>query len=247
MPEGRPITDYLGPKLTLPKAMAALTQLPADLGIDLRVVGADYFADLMHTRIAPEFGFRLGSTYDLHINPGLGDDNARFIVGYLHGTFPVTTQAVRLHRWPASNLAAQANGLGCVYDDPAPAMARGEYCVCTCPSAPLITGAVCRPGALFIHPAFRRKGLARHLSRLSRAVAFDLWDCDFFWSFVNAALYEGAAAQAMYGYPRAGEPGLTMNLRDIQGPAYLLWMSKAEQLAELESVVAGELRKEPAA
>lgn len=240
---GLSVRDWVGARPTA--AIDKLIERAESLGIALDFVSPVTFQETWEriVRYDPRAS-ALGTPYD-HRVCKLDEDNSVFIIGSVAG-FPVCTQAIRLHRFGQSNLAAQANRLTLFFDDPKTQAHPADYAICNCLSAPLITGDCARPGATWVRKDYTGdkdgQRLSQSLGRLVRAMALNQWDPGFSFSFVGEALNSAGQMRSVYGYSRE-EGGMRMRLQSIDQDAVLLWMPRDELIADLASVVRGELRR----
>lgn len=149
----------------------------------------------------------------------------------------VLTHAARLYRWPKTSFAQEAASLRYLYDDPTPHIADGETCAVTAPIAHDITGNAIFTGAVWYRPDFRKKMLAPVMSRITRYLAFSLWENDLSFALMSKAVIAGGMPQRCgmtkldWAVTSAGSP---------LGPLTLgiVWQMPEETLSDLAQVLA---------
>lgn len=174
-----------------------------------------------------------------HILSGIDARTGFVLLGRNRAGDVVAAQAARLYDWPDTSLREEANSLRMFYADPAAAVARGDRCAITAPSAPMISGRVVFSGAGWYRPDFRGKGLATILPRISRAYAFTRWNSDFTISMIGDAVIAGGMAERTgYTNVEGGQVDLTLTPLGSMTCA-LVWMKRDELLRDLETVLPG--------
>lgn len=157
----------------------------------------------------------------------------------------VATQAARLYEWPTTCFHDEAASLRMFYADPAPALARGERCEVTAPSAKAITGRVVFSGAGWYRPDYRGRGLATLLPRISRAYAYTRWCSDCTVSmFADPVLAGGMAQRCGYTNVEAASVSLVDSPMGTVRFA-LVWMGTDETISDLAAVLANAAGDEP--
>lgn len=241
--EGEDVQTMLDECPSILGALGKLLDRPRSLGLSIRFSSPQVYADTWGSAAIPDGAAPLGTPFDPHVTK-LTKDNSVFIIVRDAIGMPVAMQAIKLHHFGNSNLAAQANRLTLFFDDPATQAHEADYAICSCLSAPLIHGDCARPGATWVRKDYRgdRGGwrLSQVLGRLVRALAFMLWDPQFFFSFVGEELARRGSMRAAYGYSKQ-ESGMRMRLRSIDQDAVLLWMDRDELMADLGLVLDGKL------
>lgn len=150
----------------------------------------------------------------------------------------VVARAARLFSWPNVSLKTQLESLRTFYDAPLRDARPGEVCRCAAAQAGRITGRVSFSVAGWVHPDVRRMKLASLSARLTRAIAWDNWQPDWFIGMIDDDLMVGGKLADAYG-SRLREPGIeyrqygTADLR-----MWLLWARPADLLADLGGAVA---------
>ncbi len=128
--------------------------------------------------------------FDPRLN-GLDSKSAFCILGRNLQGEVVLTHAARLYRWPKSNFAQEARNLRYLYEDPTTHIAAGETCTVTAPIAEQIKGNAIFTGAVWYRPDFRKKMLAPIMSRITRYLAFSLWENDLSFALMSKAVIAG--------------------------------------------------------
>ncbi len=105
----------------------------------------------------------------------------------------VATHAGRVHYWPETTLAQEADVMLYGGRD------QGQHCVVTAADAKIITGVVVYGGSAWVRPDFRGQRLSQLLPRIGRAYALARWPIDWGISIVAPVLVEKGVA-AGYGY-----------------------------------------------
>jgi len=169
---------------------------------------------------------------------GISEQTGFAMLGRNNAGEVVATQAARLYDWSSTCFRDEAISLRMFYTDPAAALARGERCTVSAPSASLISGRVVFSGAGWYRPDFRGKGLATILPRISRAYAFTRWltDCTIS-MFADAVLAGGMAARC--GYTNVDPASVELVNSPIGNLRFaLVSMPTAENLADLAAMLA---------
>ncbi len=178
--------------------------------------------------LAPSFAPRHG---------GIGVENGFWLAGHDAEGRIVAAQAARFYDFGNENLADHLTSLRLFYPAPARQAGNGETCQAP-PAADTIRGRAVLSGATWVAPAWRGRGLAAILPRLSRLLALQRWQGDTTFSFVSDALLARGMA-ATYGYHRIA-PGMLW--RDGGGHALyagaLVWLTRPELLADLRDFCA---------
>ena len=148
----------------------------------------------------------------------------------------VLTHAARLFEWSDTDLEAEGRAMRIFYDRPAMHAQPGTDLTLARPMPARVAGRVAYVGGLWVHPAFRGRGLARIMPRIGRAWAGARWAPDFVFSHVVDQLLD-AGLDAVYGYPHRHRG---LRFRNRYGRAFdvsWVWMSRLELLADSEEFV----------
>jgi hypothetical protein len=149
-----------------------------------------------------------------------------------HGEI-AATHAGRVHYWPHTTLAQEANSmLYGGFDD-------GRPCVVTAPDAKLITGVAVYGGSAWVRPDFRGNSLSRLLPRIGRAYALARWPVDWGISIVAPILVEKGVA-AGYGYKHASRSIIFPGAPTGAVENVLLSVSATEAYDDFASVLQNE-------
>jgi hypothetical protein len=128
-----------------------------------------------------------------HKRSELTPENSYWISGEdEHGEI-VATHAGRVHYWPGSTLAQEADHMLYGGND------ESQHCLVTAPDARKISGVVVYGGSAWVRPDFRGNRLSQLLPRLGRAYALARWPIDWGISIVAPVLVDKGIA-AGYGY-----------------------------------------------
>jgi hypothetical protein len=185
-----------GPTRLLARFVLESDKAIRQLGISLRL--RYDFAELLYVNKQMVAN---GTWYPLMkmFNPEYADllpENSYWISGEDRHGEVVLTHAGRIHYWPSTSLADEANTmLYGGHDD-------GRPCVVTAPDARSVTGVVHYGGSVWVRPDFRGKRLSRLPGRLGRAYAASRWPLDWGISIVAPVLIEKGVAMG-YGFKHA--------------------------------------------
>ena len=174
------------------------------------------------------------------LNPEYSDvtrQNAFWISGHDRSGRIISTQAARVVPMEDSSLRDEIESLRIFYRDPARFRVNGTACDVQCPAAERINGQGVYGGAVWVHPDFRKSGLARVLSRITRALSLAEWNCDYIFSFLHSDLVK-KNVQEIYGYSNC-DPSIAMR-NSFRGDmdVNLIWMGQQELVEGLQAMVA---------
>lgn len=167
----------------------------------------------------------------------LGAEDSLCLFGVTDAGQVVATQALRLFDWQQTTLAEEVVSLRFSYRDPAAALARGERCSVTAPSAHAIRGRIAFSGATWYHPSFRGRGLLHFIPRVARAIALTSWNMDMLIALQAARIAEKGVIA------RSGFVHLEGVIRFENSPAvgsvdsWLGWATRDELVADLTAFV----------
>ncbi len=220
-----------GPRNVLTEFLLSVERVAKSHGLTL-TLEHDFEELLALNRQHTDTWYPLTPMYDPRINR-LGPDNAFWIAGRDHNGEILATQCARVFDWRHTNFEAEFRSLRLAYEDPDASAFPEEHGLSTAPSGRLISGMVCYSGAAWYRPDMRGRGLSRFLPRLSRALAYSLWQTDYTISLVEPRLVEKGLVER-YGYSNV-EPGVEW-LNSFRGslPFSLIWMHASELLVDLE-------------
>ncbi len=173
--------------------------------------------------LAPSFDPRQG---------GIGPHNGFWLRGCAADGQVVATQAARFYDFGSTSLGQHLSELRLFYAAPAQQAAPGESCQAPA-EAGLLHGRATFSGATWVAPAWRGRGLAGILPRLSRLLALARWQSDLTFSFVADALLARGLA-ATYGY-RNIAPGMRWLAGDgtVLFAGALVWLPRHALLDDL--------------
>lgn len=173
--------------------------------------------------LAPSFDPRHG---------GIAPDTAFWLRGIDADGEVVATQAARFYDFGSTSLGQHLSDLRLFYPAPAQQAMPGESCAAPAQAA-LLHGRTTLSGATWVAPAWRGRGLASILPRLSRLLALTRWQSDLTFSFVADTLLARGLA-ATYGY-RNIAPGMRWLAGDgsVLFAGALVWLPRADLLQDL--------------
>lgn len=161
----------------------------------------------------------------------LPPERAFWIEGLDAGGRTVLTHAARLFEWSDTDLEAEGRASRIFYDRPEADGHPGQDLTLAQPMQVRVAGRVAYVGGLWIHRAFRGRGLGRIMPRVGRSWAYLRWQPDFLFSHVVDRLLD-AGLEAVYGYPHRHRG---LRFRSRYGRAFdvsWVWMSGQEMLAD---------------
>lgn len=143
---------------------------------------------------------RMGSWYELMrgFNPEYSDiphGTAFWLCGINERDEIVMSHAARLYDWPDTSMAD--HGVDLIYGDLAD---PATPCIVDCPAALEVTGRVYVGGSLWVHPDYRRYGLASLAGHISPAYGLATWNADWSTAFITRKHFELGMHHG-YGYP----------------------------------------------
>jgi hypothetical protein len=153
----------------------------------------------------------------------------------MHGDV-VLTHAARLYRWPTTCFAQEGTSLRYLYEDPTAQITAGETCAVTAPIAEQIKGNAIFTGAVWYRPDFRKKMLAPIMSRITRYLAFSLWENDLSFALMSKAVIAGGMPERCgmtkldWAVTSAGSPLGSLTLG-------IVWQMPDETLSDLAHVL----------
>jgi hypothetical protein len=220
-----------GPSALLGRFFLVAEQAARDRGVHLRL--HTDMASLVETypNVLPGRSLPVLSTFDPAHND-LSPANAFWISGHDDSGTVVATQAARLLDMTQSTVERELVSMRLFFAAPEKHLAAGARCLVDCPPATEITGRVVYSGGAIYHPKVRGCGLSRILPRISRALAYSIWDSEYTISTVETALI-AKNVHLSYGYTRHSE---LVSLRGTDRGAMdfeLLWMPTREMLEDV--------------
>jgi|GEM_PF-397490 len=179
------------------------------------------------------------SMYDYRCCPhGLAPERAFCLFGRDAGGEVVATFASRLYDLGERSMKEVGDLMLLHHDDPARTRQPNESIEVTAPSASSIRGKLVINGAVWFHPAYRKRQLTMLISRIARLYAYTRWQMDW----CMGLMMEGPTAGGVIdspGYPYR-EWGLQIrNAQNGSPRCCLAWMDARELLADLRGFLAG--------
>lgn len=181
----------------------------------------------------------LTTMYDYRFCPrGLAPDRAFCILGRDARGEVVATHAARIYDLDEETLKEQGESLRMFYDDPERMKAPGERCTVSAPVATSMRGKLLINGAVWYHPAYRKRRLSLFMPRVSRVYAYTRWKIDASMGLVMEGPTKGGVIGSL-GYPHR-----EWDLRLYDAPngsprCCLGWMYSDELVADLGGFLAG--------
>ena len=177
--------------------------------------------------------------YDHRLCPeGLAPDRAFCLLGHDARGEVVATQAGRIFFLDEESLHDQAASLRMFYDDPERTKAPNERCEVTASIAQTMRGTLLINGAVWYHPAYRKRQLSTIIPRISRAYALTHWEIDHSMGLMMEGPTKGGVINSL-GYPHR-----EWDLKLIDAPngsprCCLAWMHADELIEDLGQFLAG--------
>jgi hypothetical protein len=181
----------------------------------------------------------LTTMYDYRFCPkGLAPERAFCLLGRDVRGEVVATQAGRIFFLDEETLYDTATSLRMFYDDPDSMKATGERCEVTATVASTMRGVLLINGAVWYHPAYRKRQLSTIIPRISRAYALTRWEIDHSMGLMMEGPTKGGVINSL-GYPHR-----EYDLRLIDAPngsprCCLAWMHAGELLEDLGQFLVG--------
>ena len=213
--------------------------LKADTSARQRGVALEFgtFEELLEVNARNRDSWKpITSMYDHRYCPqGLAPDRAFCIFGRERGGDVVATHAARFYDVAddatLTDLAASSR---LFYDEPERMKLPGERCEVSAPIAHSIRGRILINGAVWYHPTYRKRELAKIIPRVSRSYAFTHWKIDYSMGLAVEGPTKGGVVD------RVGYPHLEWDLRLFNSTAgtlrcCLAWMDAAELMEDLTS------------
>jgi hypothetical protein len=222
-----------GPIALLGRFFLLAEQAARDRGIHLRLHTDMASLVEAYPNVLPGRTLPVLSTFD-PAHSDISPKNAFWISGHDDSGTVVATQAARLFDMTGSTAARELVSMRLFFAAPEKHLAAGARCLVDCPPATEITGRVVYSGGAIYHPKVRGCGLSRILPRISRALAYSIWNSEYTISTVETALIAKNVHRS-YGYTRHSElvsiRGTTRGAMDFD----FLWMPTQELLEDLAS------------
>jgi hypothetical protein len=144
---------------------------------------------------------KLSTLYDVSVCPqGLAPERAFVIFGRDGRGEVVATHAARIFDLDQETLYDLATSLRMIYDDPARMKRPTERCEVTASIAKTMRGKLLMNGAVWYHPAYRKRQLSKIIPRISRSYAYTRWKIDNSMGLVMEGPTKGGVIDSL-GYP----------------------------------------------
>jgi len=173
----------------------------------------------------------------------LSPANSFWISGHDATGMVVATQAARCFDMTNSSVAQELASLRMFFAEPEPHQAAGTRCLVDCPPARAISGKVVFSGCVRFHSKVRGCGLSRIMPRISRALAYSMWDSEYTISMLETVLMTKNVHQS-YGYTRHAPSIRLMGSGRGDIDLELVWMPRAEMLDDMNAYVSAAVANE---
>ena len=184
---------------------------------------------------------KLSTLYDCRVCPvGLAPERAFCILGRDARGEVVATHAARLFDLDKETLYDLATSLRMIYDDPERMKRPTERCEVTAAIAKTMRGKLLMNGAVWYHPAYRKRQLSKIIPRVSRTYAYTRWKIDHSMGLVMEGPTKGGVIDSLgYPYREWDLKFIYSSLGDGAFSCCLAWMHADQLLDDLESWLAG--------
>jgi len=179
------------------------------------------------------------SMYDYRCCPhGLAPERAFCLFGRDAGGEVVATPAARFYDLGARSMQEIGDCMLLHHDEPQRTKQPQESIEVTAPAAKSIKGKLLINGAVWYHPAYRKRQLSMIIPRVARAYAYTRWKIDRSMGLMMEGPTAGGVIDSL-GYPHR-EWGLQIrNAQNGSPRCCLAWMDAGELLADLRGFLAG--------
>ena len=180
---------------------------------------------------------KLSTLYDSRVCPrGLAPDRAFCIFGRDARGEVVATHAARLFDLDQETLYDLATSLRMIYDDPERMKRPTERCEVTAAIAKTMRGKLLMNGAVWYHPAYRKRQLSKIIPRVSRSYAYTRWKIEHSMGLVMEGPTKGGVIDSL-GYPHRewDLKFIDSSLGDGAFSCCLAWMDARQLLDDLDS------------
>ena len=179
------------------------------------------------------------SMYDHHCCPhGLAPERAFCLFGRDAYGEVVTTHAGRIYALGDRSMKEVGDAMLLHHDEPARTKQPNESIEVTATAATTIKGTLLINGAVWFHPAYRKRQLAMIVPRIARAYAYTRWKIDRSMGLMMEGPTAGGVIDSL-GYPNR-EWGLQISNAQNGSPrCCLAWMDARELMADLRGFLAG--------
>ncbi|MFN4090675.1 MAG: hypothetical protein ACK4QW_16750 [Alphaproteobacteria bacterium] len=199
----------------------------------------DALARLNEREVAAGTWYPLVRAFDTRFGD-ISADNGYWVAGINEQGEVVTSQCGRFYEWPDSCLADHMEQL--IYGD----YAMGEPCYVTAPIATTIRGRVLFNGGAWIHPAYRRHGIASIAAKVGRLFGTANWGADWIVGTLQKDKYD-LGMHRHYGFSQISFalrlPGSPWGDDDIG----ITFQNPMELLGEAELFIKKHAERRPAA
>jgi hypothetical protein len=177
--------------------------------------------------------------YDHRFCPrGLAPERALCLLGRDARGEVVATHAARVYFFDEESLYDQAVSSRIFYDDPERMKAPNERCEVTASIARSMRGRLLINGAVWYHPAYRKRQLSMIVPRISRAYAFTRWKIDHSMGLMMEGPTKGGVIDSL-GYPHREWDLRLFNAPNGSPRCCLAWMHADELVQDLRQFLAG--------
>jgi hypothetical protein len=179
------------------------------------------------------------SMYDHHCCPhGLAPERAFCLFGRDAQGEVVATHAARLYELGERSMQEVGDSMLLHHDEPSRTKQPKESIEVTAPAAKSIKGKLLINGAVWYHPAYRKRQLSMIIPRVARVYAYTRWQINRSMGLMMEGPTAGGVIDSL-GYPHR-EWGLQINNAQNGSPrCCLAWMDAGELLADLRGFLAG--------
>jgi hypothetical protein len=215
--------------------------LLADTALRERGVSVSFgsFEDLLRVNEKNRAWGIMTSMYDYRCCPhGLAPERAFCIFGRdAHGEV-VATHAARVYELGERSMQEVGDAMLLHHDEPERTKQPQESIEVTAPAAKTIRGKLLINGAVWYHPAYRKRQLSMIIPRVARVFAYTRWKIDRSMGLMMEGPAAGGVIDSL-GYPHR-EWGLQIrNAQNGSPRCCLAWMDAGELLADLRGFLAG--------
>ena len=177
--------------------------------------------------------------YDYRFCPhGLAPERALCLLGRDARGEIVATHAARVYFLDEESLHDQAVSLRIFYDEPERMKAPNERCEVTASVARSMRGRLLINGAVWYHPAFRKRQLSTIIPRISRAYALTRWNIDHSMGLMMEGPTRGGVIDSL-GYPHREWDLSLLNAPNGSPRCCLAWMHADELTEDLRQFLVG--------
>ena len=177
--------------------------------------------------------------YDYRFCPrGLAPERALCLLGRDARGEVVATHAARVYFLDEESLYDQAVSSRIFYDEPERMKAPNERCEVTASIARSMRGRLLINGAVWYHPAYRKRQLSIIIPRISRAYALTRWKIDHSMGLMMEGPTKGGVIDSL-GYPHREWDLRLINAPNGSPRCCLAWMHADELVQDLRQFLTG--------